>query len=229
MRDDSAEILFHFPFPCGRPLWAVLTWAHPHHTHQIFTQKHLTQSVQCYFSSHKHGISVNSAWTAFLGDWHCQTAALRWNTLRHSPQRSATDADILGRLAETSEVSKVLSFKPGVGQNIALHASPTARKSSAGVPAFLIHSIWKRFFKFVFWWFVLRLGTAIWQHAAHTIDQLSSPGCRTRAIPKCWSVNEKNIEEIYGKSKYNGSVGSKKKKRKKKRQGRKSRRSSHKN
>ena len=32
--------------------------------------------------------------------------------------------------AESPELLKSISFKPGVGQNIALHAAPTARNSS---------------------------------------------------------------------------------------------------
>ena len=31
-------------------------------------------------------------------------------------------------------------FKPGVGQNIAMHASPTARNSAISVSAFPVHS-----------------------------------------------------------------------------------------
>ena len=49
----------------------------------------------------------------------------------------------------------------------------------------------------------------IWQHAAHTTDQLSSPSCSTRAIPKRCLLT-KNIEELSGeKSQENAPVGRK--------------------
>ena len=41
--------------------------------------------------------------------------------------------------AENPEVSKVLSFEPDVGQNIALCALPTARNSAFTVAIFLGH------------------------------------------------------------------------------------------
>ena len=40
--------------------------------------------------------------------------------------------------------------------------------------------------------------SAIWQHAAHTNDQLTSPNCRTGAIQKSHLLT-KNIEEFSGK------------------------------
>ena len=33
--------------------------------------------------------------------------------------------------------------------------------------------------------------SVIWQHAAHTTDQLTSPNCKTGAIQKSLSLNEK--------------------------------------
>ena len=33
--------------------------------------------------------------------------------------------------------------------------------------------------------------SAIWQHAAHTTDQLTSPNCLTGARQKCLSLNDK--------------------------------------
>ena len=33
--------------------------------------------------------------------------------------------------------------------------------------------------------------SAIWQHAAHITDQLTSPSCLTGTIHKCLSLNEK--------------------------------------
>ena len=41
--------------------------------------------------------------------------------------------------------------------------------------------------------------SAIWQHAAHTIDQLSSPSCWTGTIQKSLSLNEKKCWRIFGK------------------------------
>ena len=38
------------------------------------------------------------------------------------------------------ELLKVLSFKPGLGQTIALDASLTARNYAGVIPAFLVHS-----------------------------------------------------------------------------------------
>ena len=42
--------------------------------------------------------------------------------------------------------------------------------------------------------------SAIWQHAAHITDQLTSPSCWTGATQKSPSLNKKNIEECSGKS-----------------------------
>ena len=44
-----------------------------------------------------------------------------------SQQRGTADADIQVRSVENPELTNVLSLKPGVGQIIAMHASPTAR------------------------------------------------------------------------------------------------------
>ena len=41
--------------------------------------------------------------------------------------------------------------------------------------------------------------SVIWQHAAHTTDQLTSPNCETGAIQKAYLLT-KNIEEFSGKS-----------------------------
>ena len=43
------------------------------------------------------------------------------------PQWGTADAQIKVPSAENLELSCVLALKPGVGQNIAMHASPTAR------------------------------------------------------------------------------------------------------
>ena len=47
-----------------------------------------------------------------------------------------TEAEANAPSAENLEISKVLSFKPGVGQNIAFHA----RNSTFLMPADIIHS-----------------------------------------------------------------------------------------
>ena len=44
-----------------------------------------------------------------------------------SQQRGTADADIQVRSVENPELTNVLPLKPGVGQIIAMHASPTAR------------------------------------------------------------------------------------------------------
>lgn len=44
-----------------------------------------------------------------------------------SPQRGTADSEIKAPSAENQELAKVHSFKPGVDQNIALHASPAAK------------------------------------------------------------------------------------------------------
>ena len=36
--------------------------------------------------------------------------------------------------------------------------------------------------------------SVVWQHAAHTTDQLSSPSCLRRAIPKSLFLNEKILK-----------------------------------
>ena len=72
--------------------------------------------------------------------------------------------------------------------------------------------------------------TAVWQHAAHATDQLSSPSCYTTAIPtekkeKRAHFLTKNTEESSGeRNQENGPVGRKKKRRKTERAMRVSRR-----
>ena len=41
--------------------------------------------------------------------------------------------------------------------------------------------------------------SAIWQQAAHTTDQLSSPSCSTRAIQKSLTLNEKYLRVFWKK------------------------------
>ena len=41
--------------------------------------------------------------------------------------------------------------------------------------------------------------SAIWQQAAHTTDQLSSPSCSTRAIQKSLTLNNNKKSEFSGK------------------------------
>ena len=41
--------------------------------------------------------------------------------------------------SKNPKLSKVLSFEPGVGQNIVLHSLPTARKSAFLIFAFSVH------------------------------------------------------------------------------------------
>ena len=43
--------------------------------------------------------------------------------------------------------------------------------------------------------------SAIWQQAAHTTYQLSSPSCSTRAIRKCLTVNEKYFQVFWREKK----------------------------
>ena len=52
--------------------------------------------------------------------------------------------------------------------------------------------------------------SAIWQHAAHTTDQLTSPSCLTGAIQKCLSLNEKYWKNFLGKVQQNWPAGRKK-------------------
>ena len=42
--------------------------------------------------------------------------------------------------------------------------------------------------------------SAIWQQAAHTTYQLSSPSCSTRAIQKSLTLNEKYLRVFWGKN-----------------------------
>ena len=63
------------------------------------------------------------------------------NELPRSPQWGTVDAEIIkARFVENPELSKVPSFKFGVGKNIALFASPAGR-NAALTSAFLLHSI----------------------------------------------------------------------------------------
>ena len=50
------------------------------------------------------------------------------------------DAEIKVPSAEIPELSRVLSFKLGVGQNVAFHALPTARNCAFLIFAFSFHS-----------------------------------------------------------------------------------------
>ena len=49
-------------------------------------------------------------------------------------------AEIEAFSAENPELLKLFSFKPGLGQTIALDASLTARNYAGVIPAFLVHS-----------------------------------------------------------------------------------------
>ena len=59
---------------------------------------------------------------------------------------------------------------------------------------------------------IMAITSAIWQHAAHNTDKLSSPSCETGAIPEAHFFT-KNIEELIflKKSQENGPVGRKEK------------------
>ena len=52
--------------------------------------------------------------------------------------------------------------------------------------------------------------SAIWEHAAHITNQLTSPSCQTGAIQKSLSLNEKHWKNILEKVQENGSAGRKK-------------------
>ena len=56
-------------------------------------------------------------------------------------QLGTLDTEVKVPCAENPELSKVLSFKPGVGQSIASHASPAARHSTLLIFTFLVHSL----------------------------------------------------------------------------------------
>ena len=49
------------------------------------------------------------------------------------PQWGTADAEIKAHSVESPELTNVLPLKPGVGQNIASDASPTARKFFRGM------------------------------------------------------------------------------------------------
>ena len=51
--------------------------------------------------------------------------------------------------------------------------------------------------------------SAIWQQAAHTTYQLSSPSCSTRAIHKSLTLNKKYLRVLLEKSQENGSLAEK--------------------
>ena len=58
-----------------------------------------------------------------------------------SPHWGTADADITVPSVENPELTNVLRLKPGVGQNIAMHASPTARNFFLGlISTFPVHS-----------------------------------------------------------------------------------------
>ena len=59
--------------------------------------------------------------------------------------------------------------------------------------------------------------SAIWQQAAHTTYQLSSPSCSTRAIQKSLTLNEKYLRVFWKKSWENGQLAEKWQDRKSKR------------
>ena len=50
---------------------------------------------------------------------------------------------------------------------------------------------------------------AIWQQAAHTTYQLSSPSCSTRAIQKSLTLKEKYLRVLWKKSQENGPLAEK--------------------
>ena len=56
--------------------------------------------------------------------------------------------------------------------------------------------------------------SAIWQHAAHTTDQFTSPSCSTGAIQKSLSLHEKYWKNFLEKVQKNGPTGRKKEKKK---------------
>ena len=58
---------------------------------------------------------------------------LRDGTLRTQKSKSPS--------AENAELSKVLAFKSEVGQNITLHASPTAKKSAFSASVLFIYGL----------------------------------------------------------------------------------------
>jgi len=51
--------------------------------------------------------------------------------------------------------------------------------------------------------------SAIWQQAAHTTYQLSSPSCSTRAIQKSLTLNEKYLRVFWKKSQEHGQLAEK--------------------
>ena len=55
---------------------------------------------------------------------------------------------------------------------------------------------------------IMANNSAIWQQAAHTTDQLSSPSCSTRAIQKSLTLNEEYLSFLE-KSQENGPVAEK--------------------
>ena len=56
------------------------------------------------------------------------------------------NAEIKSTSGKSSELSKMLSFKPGVGQNIALCASPAVRNPAALIFAFSIIFVLHNFY-----------------------------------------------------------------------------------
>ena len=61
-------------------------------------------------------------------------------------QWGIVDAEIMTPSAETQELSKCISFKPGVGQDLAMHASQSARNCGRLISAFPLSSA-----SFSFW------------------------------------------------------------------------------
>ena len=60
--------------------------------------------------------------------------------LRYICGEGIADKKIRALSSENTQLSTVLSFKPGVGQNIALHALPAARNFAFLVSAFSVYS-----------------------------------------------------------------------------------------
>ena len=95
-----------------------------------------------------------------------------------------------------TRVIKVVSFKPGVNQNIALHALPTGINSTVQISTFLVlHVIFFYFFFFFFFFFFL---VFVWKSYVHFLTESNAAnaiscedlhnkiGCR---VP-CWQASE---------------------------------------
>ena len=70
--------------------------------------------------------------------WYSQPA---FSPAAFAPDRGATLTDTETKVpsAEDPQLSKILSLMSEINQNVALHASPTARKSACLMSAFLVH------------------------------------------------------------------------------------------